>query len=204
MRRAKHASSRKSNTARGVRARADAHSERDAFVAQIASPGPARPRRRWYGSSHDARTGRRADRECSGPRAPARAAPGSRERACHTAPARTGRTVDRGPRTESTMALTHLQILARRFPDARAVLAELANLQAVLTLPTPTVHVVSDVHGEHVKLRQVINNASGSLRPLFERVFAGQLAAGEMSHDEIERLLTLVYYPHETWLSLAR
>jgi len=71
------------------------------------------------------------------------------------------------------MALTHLQILAKRYPNVAAVLAELANLEAVLTLPTPTVHVVSDVHGEDVKLRQVINNASGSLRPLFERLFAG-------------------------------
>ncbi|HEX8108039.1 MAG TPA: fructose-bisphosphatase class III [Kofleriaceae bacterium] len=96
-------------------------------------------------------------------------------------------------------ALTYLQILARRFPDARAVLAELANLHAVLTLPKPTVHVVSDVHGEYVKLRQVINNASGSLRPLFERLFAGRLDG-----EQIERLLTLTYYPRETWAMLVR
>jgi fructose-1,6-bisphosphatase-3 len=104
--------------------------------------------------------------------------------------------------TESTMALTHLQILARRFPDARAVLAELANLQAVLTLPKPTVHVVSDVHGEYVKLRQVINNASGSLRPLFERLFAGRLD-GEAPEESIDQLLTLTYYPRETWAMLV-
>jgi fructose-1,6-bisphosphatase-3 len=101
-----------------------------------------------------------------------------------------------------SMAPTHLpilQILARRFPDARAVLAELANLHAVLTLPTPSVHVVSDVHGEDVKLRQVINNASGSLRPLFERLFAGRLDG-----DAIQQLLTLMYYPRETWAVLTR
>jgi fructose-1,6-bisphosphatase-3 len=92
----------------------------------------------------------------------------------------------------------HLQILAKRYPDVPAVLAELANLEAVLTLPTPTVHVVSDVHGEDVKLRQVINNASGSLRPLFERLFAGRLSSAE-----IEQLLTVVYYPRETWAALA-
>jgi fructose-1,6-bisphosphatase-3 len=96
------------------------------------------------------------------------------------------------------VALTHLQILARRYPDVPAVLAELANLEAVLTLPTPTVHVVSDVHGEDVKLRQVINNASGSLRPLFERLLAGRLSGAE-----IEQLLTVVYYPRETWAALA-
>src|SRR3954469_25270284 len=97
------------------------------------------------------------------------------------------------------MALTHLQILAKRYPNVPAVLAELANLEAVLTLPKPTVHVVSDVHGEYVKLRQVVNNASGSLRPLFERLFAGPLGTGD-----IDQLLTIVYYPHETWAQMVR
>ena len=96
------------------------------------------------------------------------------------------------------MALTHLQILAKRYPNVPAVLAELANLEAVLTLPKPAVHVVSDVHGEYVKLRQVVNNASGSLRPLFEQLFRGRLTAAE-----IEQMLTLVYYPRETWGQLA-
>jgi fructose-1,6-bisphosphatase-3 len=96
------------------------------------------------------------------------------------------------------MALTHLQILAKRYPNVPAVLAELANLEAVLTLPKPAVHVVSDVHGEYVKLRQVVNNASGSLRPLFEQLFRARLTAAE-----IEQLLTLVYYPRETWVQLV-
>jgi fructose-1,6-bisphosphatase-3 len=107
------------------------------------------------------------------------------------------------------MALTHLQILAKRTPNVPAVLAELANLESVLTLPKPTVHVVSDVHGEHVKLRQVINNASGSLRPLFERLFdppggGASPIAGRLAAAEIEQLLTLVYYPRETWAELVR
>jgi fructose-1,6-bisphosphatase-3 len=103
------------------------------------------------------------------------------------------------------MALTHLQILAKRTPNIAAALAELANLEAVLTLPTPAVHVVSDVHGEHVKLRQVINNASGSLRPRFERLFGGGAGpGGPLAQAEIEQLLTLVYYPHETWSAMAR
>lgn len=96
------------------------------------------------------------------------------------------------------MAATHLQILAKRYPDVAAVLVELANLEAVLTLPKPTVHVVSDVHGEYVKLRQVVNNASGSLRPLFERLLGSRLSTAE-----IEQLLTLVYYPRETWTAIA-
>src|SRR5262245_52624913 len=93
---------------------------------------------------------------------------------------------------------THLQILAQRFPDVASVLVEIANLEAVLTLPKPPVHVVSDVHGEDVKLRQVINNASGSLRPLFERLFGGR-----MSGDDIDQLLAVMYYPRETWARMA-
>lgn len=105
----------------------------------------------------------------------------------------------RRPRGGAAMDLTYLEILAKRFPDAPAVLAELSNLEAVLTLPKPTVHVVSDVHGEDVKLRQVVNNASGSLRPLYEQLFAGRL-----DPQAIEQLLTLTYYPRETWAVLVR
>ena len=67
-------------------------------------------------------------------------------------------------------------------PDPAAVLRGLANIEAVLTLPKPAVHVVSDVHGEYVKLRQVVNNASGSLRPRFERLFAGELTDADAGH----------------------
>lgn len=84
-----------------------------------------------------------------------------------------------------------LKTLAKRYPTVDTVLAELANLESVLTLPRPRVHIVSDVHGEHVKLRQVIANASGSLRPIVERV----------SQDP--ELLALIYRPRETWLRLS-
>ena len=100
------------------------------------------------------------------------------------------------------MSLTHLEILAHRTPNASAVLAELANLEAILTLPTPTVHVVSDVHGEDVKLRQVIHNASGALRPLLGELLAR--ATPPATPDELERLLGVVYYPQEAWRALTR
>lgn len=80
-----------------------------------------------------------------------------------------------------------MQALARSYPNVEAAIAELANLESILALPMPPIHVVSDVHGEFAKLRQVINNASGSLRPLVERV----LGDGQ--------LLDVVYYPRETW-----
>ena len=95
-----------------------------------------------------------------------------------------------------SVELLHLRTLAKRYPNQAAALAELANLESILTLPKATVHVVSDVHGEHVKLRQVINNASGSLRPFVEKTLAGQLSA-----DELAELLKLLYYPRETYLA---
>jgi fructose-1,6-bisphosphatase-3 len=90
--------------------------------------------------------------------------------------------------------LPALHALSRRFPTIDAVLAEIGNLGAVLTLPKGTVHVVSDVHGEHKKLKHIINNASGSLRPLVERITGGRLAP-----DELRELLSIIYYPRETY-----
>jgi fructose-1,6-bisphosphatase-3 len=96
------------------------------------------------------------------------------------------------------MALTYLQALAKRYPNVEAALVELSNLGAILTLPKPTVHVVSDVHGEYAKLRHVVNNASGSLRPFVEGLLGNRLTAAE-----IGELLNLVYYPRETWHALT-
>jgi fructose-1,6-bisphosphatase-3 len=92
------------------------------------------------------------------------------------------------------IALPLLRAIARRYPTADAVVAEIGYLEAILTLPKGTVHVVSDVHGEHKKLKHIINNASGSLRPLVERIFAGRASA-----DEIRELLAIIYYPREAY-----
>ena len=94
------------------------------------------------------------------------------------------------------MESAYLRALAKRYPSVDAALAARANLEAILTLPKMTVHVVSDVHGEDIKLRQVIANASGSLRPLLESIFAGQV-----SGPELTELLTVLYYPRETWMA---
>ena len=93
--------------------------------------------------------------------------------------------------------LPYLEALARRFPNRSAALAELAHLEAVLTLPKGTVHVVSDVHGEYKKLSHVIRNASGSLRVLVDEVFAAS------SEDERRSILSLVYYSEQTWAHLG-
>jgi fructose-1,6-bisphosphatase-3 len=90
--------------------------------------------------------------------------------------------------------LLHLRALCYRFPTVDSALAEAAHLRAVLALPKGTVHVVSDVHGEFKKLEHILRNASGSLRPLVERLFAERLPEAE----RVE-LLSLIYYPREKY-----
>lgn len=85
-----------------------------------------------------------------------------------------------------------LRAMAARFPTADAALAEVSALRAGLSLPKGTVHVVSDVHGEYKKLRHIINNGSGSLRPLVQELFTNRL-----SEKELQDLLALLYYPQE-------
>ena len=88
--------------------------------------------------------------------------------------------------------LAVLRMLARQFPNMDSALAEIARLSAELTLPKGTVHVISDVHGEAKKLRHIINNASGTLRPLAEKLFAHRMDA-----KEFQDFLNLVFYPQE-------
>src|SRR5881227_3629823 len=88
--------------------------------------------------------------------------------------------------------MTLLQALAARYPTADLALSEAAALRASLSLPKGVVHVVSDVHGEYKKLRHIINNASGSLRPLVNQIFTDRL-----SEEEHQRLLAVLYYPGE-------
>jgi fructose-1,6-bisphosphatase-3 len=88
--------------------------------------------------------------------------------------------------------LRYLRALAGSYPSRFDAFREIAGLFASLGLPMGTVHVISDVHGEDVKLRHVIHNASGALRPLVEKVTAGRL-----SPEQREQFLAILYYPRE-------
>jgi fructose-1,6-bisphosphatase-3 len=85
-----------------------------------------------------------------------------------------------------------LRALSQEFPNIDSAVAEIARLSAELTLPMGSIHIISDIHGEDRKLRHVINNASGTLRPLVERLLKSRLPA-----KEFEELLTLIFYPAE-------
>ena len=88
--------------------------------------------------------------------------------------------------------LAALRALSKQFRNEASATAEIARLTADLTLPKGSIHVMSDVHGEDAKMRHIINNASGTLRPLVDRVFADRPASDR------QQLLTLLFYPVET------
>ena len=92
-----------------------------------------------------------------------------------------------------------LELLALEYPNVDAAIAETARLAAVQTLPKSAVHVISDIHGEDKKLQHVINNASGTLRPLVEEMFAGRMNAQEMAE-----FLKLTFYPAEVTARLRQ
>jgi fructose-1,6-bisphosphatase-3 len=88
--------------------------------------------------------------------------------------------------------LAKLAPLAREIPNIDSAVAEIARFSAELTLPRGTIHVISDIHGEDKKLRHIINNASGTLRPLVEG-----LLKGRMPPEQFQEFLALVFYPAE-------
>lgn len=87
-------------------------------------------------------------------------------------------------------SLMHALSLQFKTPEAAAI--EAASLRATLSLPRGVIHVISDVHGEDAKLRHVINNASGELRRLVDRVIGDKLEPRER-----DRFLAVLYYPRE-------
>jgi fructose-1,6-bisphosphatase III len=88
--------------------------------------------------------------------------------------------------------LSALELLALEYPNVDAAVAEIARLAAVQTLPRAAIHIISDIHGEDKKLQHVINNASGTLRPLIEEIFAESMNA-----DQLKEFLKLTFYPAE-------
>lgn len=88
--------------------------------------------------------------------------------------------------------LSLLRALSAQYPTVDSAITEAAALRAKLSLPKGVVHVISDVHGEDAKLRHVINNASGALRALVERVVGPRLTDAERG-----RFLAVLYYPRE-------
>jgi len=86
----------------------------------------------------------------------------------------------------------YLQLLSEKFPNSQAVITELINLRAILSLPKGTEHFVSDLHGASSAFIHMIKNASGVVRRKVDEVY------GEtMPEEEKRALCALIYYPDE-------
>ena len=85
-----------------------------------------------------------------------------------------------------------LRVLARQYPTERAVISEIVNLQAILSLPKGTEHFLTDIHGEFQQFSHVLRNGSGSIKTKIEEVFGNTETASTK-----RSLATLIYYPKE-------
>ena len=86
----------------------------------------------------------------------------------------------------------YLRLLSEKFPNVQAVITELINLRAILSLPKGTEHFVSDLHGESMAFIHMIKNASGVVRKKVDEVYGYA-----MDEEEKRALCALIYYPDE-------
>ena len=86
----------------------------------------------------------------------------------------------------------YLRLLSEKFPNSQAVIREIINLRAILSLPKGTEHFVSDLHGASSAFIHMIKNASGVVRKKVDEVYGESL-----SEEEKRALCALIYYPDE-------
>lgn len=86
----------------------------------------------------------------------------------------------------------YLRLLSEKFPNSQAVIREIINLRAILSLPKGTEHFVSDLHGASSAFIHMIKNASGVVRKKVDEVYGETL-----SEEEKRALCALIYYPDE-------
>ena len=83
-----------------------------------------------------------------------------------------------------------LQSLSKDYPTVAAATEEIINLNAILKLPKPTEHFMSDVHGEAEAFGHILSSASGVIREKVDRV----LGPGVPERERAE-FAALIYYP---------
>ena len=86
--------------------------------------------------------------------------------------------------------LHYLRLLARQYPTVEAAGTEIIRLQAILNLPKPTEHFMSDIHGEHEAFLHILNSGSGEVKEKLEELFGNS-----MTKKDRNDLATLIYYP---------
>ncbi len=82
----------------------------------------------------------------------------------------------------------YLELLAKKFPNRKAVTSELINLRAILSLPKGTEYFFSDLHGEYEAFRHMLQSASGVIHSKIDEEFGHDL-----SHAERREIESLIY-----------
>lgn len=88
--------------------------------------------------------------------------------------------------------LRYLQLLSQSFPTIATASTEIINLEAILNLPKPTEHFISDPHGESDAFNHVLKNASGYIKSKVDTLFNE-----ELNKRDKQELCTLIYYPEK-------
>jgi len=85
----------------------------------------------------------------------------------------------------------YLQLLSKSYPSIQSAATEIINLKAILNLPKPTEHFLSDIHGEYEAFNHILRSASGVIKDKIDETFPNySLAARNL-------LGTIIYYPTE-------
>ena len=88
--------------------------------------------------------------------------------------------------------LDYLTLLSKQFKNSSEIKVEIANLNAILTLPKATEYFFSDLHGEHESFIHLTRSAAGVIRKKLRILFSN-----EMTEEEILDLANIVYFPKE-------
>ncbi|MDO4439378.1 MAG: fructose-1,6-bisphosphatase [Eubacteriales bacterium] len=86
--------------------------------------------------------------------------------------------------------LDYLKLLSKEFPNRRACVSEIINLNAILGLPKGTEYFFSDIHGEDKAFIHLLRSSSGIIRTKITEQFGKVL-----SDEEQQELAKLIYYP---------
>jgi fructose-1,6-bisphosphatase-3 len=88
-------------------------------------------------------------------------------------------------------------VLQKQFRTQLEASSEIINLKAILDLPKPTEHFLSDLHGEFYAFRHMVKNSSGLIKNKIEQEFSN-----EISPNEKDNLAICIFYPKELMFKL--
>lgn len=85
----------------------------------------------------------------------------------------------------------YYQELSKSFPTKEAIITEIINLEAILSLPKGTEYFISDIHGEIDGFHHILKTGAGIIGDKIRQLFP------EMSAAEQRQLALIVAYPQK-------